>query len=65
MSNEDGRVILLPKQIDRLAELRQESTAAVEVAQRGSVLYLYNGQTKLTINANGEDIHPPNQDSFC
>jgi hypothetical protein len=54
----DGRVTILEAQGRRLAELFAQSPGAVEVIQYGSVLRLNNGITKLTVNANGDDIHP-------
>lgn len=53
-----GRVTILAAQGRRLAELFAQSKGAVEVKQYGSVLKFYNGITKLTVNADGEDIHP-------
>jgi hypothetical protein len=62
VNGEDGRVVLLPKQIDRLAELSAEGPGAIEVLQYGSVITLNNGRTKLKVNANGDDIHQANQE---
>jgi hypothetical protein len=64
MPSEDGRVTLLPNQIRRLAELSTERETAVEVMQYGSVLKINDGHTKLIVNANGDDIDPPNQGQF-
>lgn len=64
MAREDGRVVLLPKQIDRLAELSAQKNCAIEVLQSGSVLLLNNGKTKLVVNADGDDIHPSNQEQL-
>lgn len=64
MPREDGRVVFLPKQIDRLAELSARSQGAIEVVQDGSVLLLNNGKTKLVVNADGDDIHPSNQEQL-
>jgi hypothetical protein len=61
---EDGRVTILPKQIRRLAELSAEGPGAIEVLQYGSVLKYNNGRTKLTVNADGNDIHPPKQEQL-
>lgn len=58
MSNEDGRVTILKSQGRRLAELFTENNGAVEVMQYGSVLKFNNGSTKLTVDADGNDIHP-------
>lgn len=60
MQPEDGRVTLLPAQIRRLVELSARGTGAIEVKQYGSVLKFNNGSTKLTVDADGEDIHPVN-----
>lgn len=65
MANEDGRVTLLPQQIRRLADLAEESPSAIEVKQKGSTLYFNNGQTRIMVNAAGNDVNPPNQESFC
>lgn len=62
MQPENGRVTLLPAQIRRLAELSAHNTGAIEVLQYGSVLKFNNGNTKLAVNADGEDIHPVNQE---
>lgn len=62
MKDEDGRVTILEAQGRRLAELFAQSSGAVEVKQYGSVLALNNGSTKLVVNANGDDIHSPNQE---
>jgi hypothetical protein len=62
MPEEDGRVTILEGQFRRLAELFSKSSHAVEVKQYGSVLRLNNGSTKLAVNADGDDIHPPNQE---
>ena len=62
MREEDGRVTILPAQVRRLAELSAESPVAIEVLQYGSVLSLNNRHTKLTVNADGNDIHPPKQE---
>jgi hypothetical protein len=65
VKQEDGRVTLLPKQIRRLAKLSAHISCAIEVTQNGSVITLNDGTTKLTVNANGDDIHPPNQEQLC
>lgn len=65
MEREDGRVTILPTQFGRLAIFFARSTGAVEVKQHGSVLQFNNGSTKLTVNADGDDIHPPNQEALC
>lgn len=65
MKHEDGRVTLLPKQIRRLAELSAHSPGAIEIVQKGSVLYFNNGSTKLSVNADGNDTPPPNQEQLC
>jgi hypothetical protein len=64
MPNEDGRVTILPAQGSRLAELFAQNACAVEVLQFGSVLTFNNGRTKLTVNADGDDIHPPSQEKL-
>lgn len=64
MMHEDGRVTILPEQIRRLAELSQESTGAIEIVQRGNVLHFYNGNTKLSVNARGNQIHNDNQEQL-
>lgn len=63
MKHEDGRVTILPAQFCRLAELFSKSSKAIEVKQYGSVLKFNDGLIKVTVNANGEDIHPPNQEN--
>lgn len=62
MPNEDGRVTILEGQFRRLAELFASGSGAVEVKQHGSVLTYNNGRTKLMVNADGDDIHPSNQE---
>lgn len=62
MREEDGRVTILPAQVRRLAELSAEGPGAIEVSQYGSVLKYNNSRTKLTVNADGHDIHPPKQE---
>lgn len=64
MAGEDGRVTFLPQQIRRLAELSEESPVAIEVVQYGSVLQFNNGSTKLRVDADGNYIHPSNQESL-
>jgi hypothetical protein len=61
----NGRVTILPDQIRRLAELGAQGSSAIEVTQNGSVLYFNDGKTKLSIDANGNDIHPPDQEKLC
>lgn len=58
MREEDGRVTILEGQFRRLADLFASSSGAVEVKQYGSVLRFNNGSTKLTVDADGDDIHP-------
>lgn len=65
MTYEDGRVTILPSQIRRLAQLSQESNRAIEIVQTGNVLRFNDGITKLSVDARGSDIHPPNQDPLC
>lgn len=65
MTYETGRVTILPEQFCRLAELAAQSPGAIEVIQKGSVLYFNNGDTKLSVNADGNDIEPPNQEKLC
>lgn len=62
MQTENGRVTILPQQGRRLADLLAQSDCAVEVVQYGSVLKLNNGSTKFVVNADGDDIHPANQE---
>lgn len=62
MPEENGRVTFLPRQVCRLAEFSAQKDCAIEVIQYGSVLRLNNGSTKLMVNANGDDIHPSNQE---
>jgi hypothetical protein len=62
MPREDGRVTILEAQGRRLAELFTQSQGAVEVKQYGSVLKFFNGKTNLTVNADGEDVNPVNQE---
>lgn len=64
MAREDGRVTILPEQVCRLAELSARSKCAIEIVQSGSVLLLNNGKTKLVVNADGDDIHPSNQEQL-
>lgn len=65
MTHEDGRVTLLPQQIRRLAELSTETRSAIEVVQYGSVLHINTGSLKLSVDAQGYDIHPQNQEQLC
>lgn len=62
MQRENGRVTILLAQGSRLAELFSQSSGAIEVIQNGSVLTFNNGKTKLTVNADGDHIHPANQE---
>lgn len=62
MKHEDGRVTILEAQGRRLAELFASGSGAIEVKQHGSVLTLNDGNTKLVVNADGDDIHPSNQE---
>lgn len=62
MKDENGRVTILESQFRRLAELFAQESGAVEVKQFGSVLTLNNRSTKLVVNADGDDIHPSNQE---
>lgn len=62
MTQEDGRVTILPAQGRRLAEFFEQSAGAVEVTQYGSVLKFRNRNTKLKVNADGDDIDPPNHE---
>lgn len=66
MTHEDGRVTILPSQIRRLAQLSQESNCAIEVVQTGSVLRFNDGNTKLSVDAHGNNINPsnPNQETL-
>lgn len=65
MTQGKGRVTILPDQIRRLAQLSEESKCAIEIVQEGgSVLRFYDGTTKLSVDARGNDIHPPNQESL-
>jgi hypothetical protein len=64
MQSEDGRVTILESQFRRLAELFSESSQAVEVKQYGSVLIFNNGTSKLKVNADGNDIHHPDQENL-
>jgi len=67
MASSNGRVTIFPKQIRRLAELSntRDCNCAIEVIQTGSVLYFNNGSTKLYVDANGNDVHPHNQEKLC
>lgn len=65
MSAEGSRVTILPAQVRRLAELSAQGEGAIAMVQNGSSLYLDNGTTQLHINANGDDLNPPNQEQLC
>jgi hypothetical protein len=63
MEKSDGRVTLLPAQRRRLAEL--DADGAIAIIQQGSVLHIHAIDFKLTIDADGRDIHPENQEPLC
>jgi hypothetical protein len=67
MTHEDGRVTILPSQIRRLAALSEESNRAIEIVQTGNVLRFNDGNTKLSVDAHGQDIRKPNpnQETLC
>jgi hypothetical protein len=65
MTHEDGRVTILPSQIRRLAELSEAHDRAVEIVQTGNVLRFNDGNTKLSVDASGNDIPLPNQEPLC
>lgn len=62
MKHVDGRVTILPEQVRRLADFTQESSGAIEIVQRGSVLLFYNGSSRLSVNANGGSIQNTNEE---
>lgn len=65
MTQGHGRVTLLPEQICRLAALSELQPCAIEIVQNGSVIQLNNGFIKFSVDADGKDINPPNQEPLC
>lgn len=65
MTQGNGRVTLLPEQIRRLAELSELQPCAIEVVQNGNVVQLNNGFIKFSVDADGKNINPPNQEPLC
>lgn len=60
-----SQVVLLPGQLDRLASLSNETKGAIGIFQSGSTLLINTGgASKFWMDANGDNIDPPNQESF-
>jgi len=49
-------VVLLPAQLNRLAELFSDVDGAVKIFQDGSVVTATNGQKSVVLNAKGEEV---------
>lgn len=66
MASELCQVVLLPEQLDRLASLARQTGKAVGVSQgKSSTLHINTGDAKFDIDARGNNIEPPNQESLC
>lgn len=55
-------MVLLPKQIDRLATIAELTGSAIGITQTGSVIRIDTGKTKFSIDADGFNVTPPNPD---
>lgn len=55
-------MVLLPKQIDRLATIAEQTGRAIGIAQTGSIVRVDTGKIKFSIDADGFNVTPPNPD---
>lgn len=59
-------MVLLPKQIDRLATLASETGAAIGVSHNGSsIIRVDTGKMQISIDADGFNVQPPQQEKLC
>lgn len=58
-----GQVVLLPAQLNRLAELFTDGHA-VAISQDGSVVSASNGTQKVVLNAKGDPLVESNQETY-
>jgi hypothetical protein len=60
-------VTILPKQADRIAEVANQTGAAVGVSQSGSTLTIITGpdEPHIRINAQGKNIEPQKEHLFA
>lgn len=59
----DGRTTLFPTQLSRLASEYQEGGAVV-LTQDGSTVTAFNGEKTVRLNAQGDVLNNPNQESL-
>jgi len=58
-----GQVVLLPAQLNRLAELFPDG-AAVGISQDGSVISAFNGTQKVVLDAQGDPLTNSTQETY-